>query len=63
MKKISMTSKRVKMNLYDIDYILPNGHCYRTTSNATWSGVREAKKLAKMLGETIRYEKTCTIYF
>lgn len=33
-----------------------NGHCYRSTSNVDWDGVRKYKKIAKVLGETITYE-------
>ena len=33
-----------------------NGYCYKSTSNVPYDGVKEYKKLAKSLGETIDYE-------
>lgn len=34
-----------------------NGFCYRSTHGVTWDEVKEMKKLAKLLGETIKYTK------
>lgn len=34
-----------------------NGFCYRSTHGVTIEQVREMKKLAKLLGETIKYER------
>ena len=50
--------KKVYVQYYCVDWILSNGHCYRTTDGMTWKDVLEAKRTAKMLGETIKYEKT-----
>lgn len=43
-------------NTYSVDWIR-NGWCYRTTIGVDWEGVKRFRKLAKALGETIRYEK------
>lgn len=43
-------------NTYSVNWY-SNGFCYRTTNGVDWDGVKRFKKLAKMLGETITYEK------
>lgn len=43
-------------NTYWVDWYR-NGWCYRSTHGVTWEQVKEMKKLAKYLGETIKYEK------
>lgn len=45
-----------KRNLYWVD-ILRNGFCYRSVHSCTWEQVKELRKNAKLLGETIKYEK------
>lgn len=45
-----------KQNLYWVD-VYSNGFCYRSVSNCTWEDVKELRKVAKLLGETIKYEK------
>lgn len=55
-----MKKKYKKVNLYDVDWLLSNGHCYRTTINVTMEQIKEMKITAKALGETIRYSKSGT---
>lgn len=46
---------RIKVT-YSVDWY--NGdYCYRTTTNVDWDGVKRFKKIAKALGETIKYYK------
>ena len=40
--------------LYDIDWILSNGHCYRSSHSLTKERLDDARKTAKALGETIK---------
>ena len=40
--------------VYDIDWILSNGHCYRSCNNLTKEKLDNARKIAKALGETIK---------
>ena len=42
-KKRFVTEKR-----YEVDWYR-NGFCYRTTTNVTWEGVKDMKKIAKLL--------------
>lgn len=44
-----------KSKIYNVDWIR-NGFCYRTTTNCDWDAVKDCKRTAKMLGETIKYE-------
>ena len=53
-KKRFVTEKR-----YEVDWYR-NGFCYRTTTNVTWEGVKDMKKIAKLLGETISYDHVTT---
>lgn len=55
MKKIIRKEKR-----YDINWLY-NGFCYRTTLDCPWSAVLEAKRTAKLIGETIEYTYSRTI--
>lgn len=45
-----------KQNLYWVN-IYRNGFCYRSVHSCTWEQVKELRRNAKMLGETISYEK------
>ena len=45
-----------KENTYWVDWYR-NGFCYRSTHGCSWDDIKEMKKLAKLLGETIKYEK------
>ena len=50
--------------VYDIDWILSNGHCYRSSHSLTKERLDDARKTAKALGEKIkvtekRYVKYC----
>lgn len=40
--------------VYDIDWILSNGFCYRSTLNLTKGQLNDARRTAKVLGETIK---------
>lgn len=44
-----------KTKIYSVDWIR-NGFCYRTTMGCTWENVKDCRKTAKLLGETIKYE-------
>lgn len=52
--------KKIKEKRYTIHW-LQNGFCYRTTLDCPWSEVLRAKKVARQLGEEIRYEYEKTI--
>jgi len=57
-----MAKKRyIQKTYYDIDFISSGGHCYRTLSNVPYSEIKNYRKLAKTLGETIKATKTDTI--
>jgi hypothetical protein len=45
-----------KENLYWVD-MYSDGYCYRSVHSCTWEEVKQIRKTAKMLGETIKYEK------
>lgn len=50
--------------VYDIDWILSNGHCYRSSWGLTKERLDDARKTAKALGEKIkvtekRYVRYC----
>ena len=47
-KKRFVTEKR-----YEVDWYR-NGFCYRTTTNVTWEGVKDMKKIAKLLGVDVK---------
>ena len=53
------TIKR-KQNLYDVDCISEGGVCYVTHLFCDWDAVKSYRRIARMLGETIRYEKSGT---
>ena len=48
------TIKR-KTKIYSVDWY-HGDHCYRTTMGSTWENVKDCKRTAKLLGETIKYE-------
>lgn len=50
-----------KTKIYNVDWYLSNGFCYRTTTKCKWADVLQCKKVAAMLGETIKYEHVDTI--
>ena len=50
-----MKKKTIKTKIYSVDWIR-NGFCYRTTTECTWEDVKECKRTAKLLGETIEYQ-------
>jgi hypothetical protein len=55
---------RIKIvKIYDVDWILSNGHCYRTTTGCTWEQVKECRKTAKLLGETIKHTYSHSIKY
>lgn len=43
-------------NSYTVNWYI-NGFCYRTTVGCDWDAVKRFRRLAKVLGETIKYEK------
>ena len=49
--------KQTLKTTYWVDWYTPGGFCYRSTHGVTMEQVREMKKIAKVLGETIKYEK------
>lgn len=57
MKKIIGSGKKMvrKTKIYSVDW-LRDGFCYRTTRGCKWEDVLECKKVARLLGEKIRYE-------
>ena len=48
--------KRYK-NLFMVNCYTEGGHCYATHVGCDWDEVRHYQRVAKMLGETIQYEK------
>ena len=50
-----MKKKIVKTKIYSVDWI-KNGFCYRTTMECTWEDVKNYKRIAKLLGEKIKYQ-------
>ena len=59
-----MAKTRVKLEKrYTIDWYTSSGFCYRTQANCPYSHVKNAKSIAKELGETIKYEYTHTIRY
>ena len=53
---MARTIKR-KVTLYWVDCYTNGGMCYSSHYDCTWQDVLTFKKTAKMLGETIKYEK------
>ena len=49
--------KQTLKTTYWVDWYTAGGFCYRSTHGVTMEQVREMKKIAKVLGETIKYEK------
>ena len=46
-----------RKNIYTVDWYR-NNWCYRTTTDCDWETVKECRQAAKLMGETIKYEKT-----
>ena len=44
-----------KTKVYTVNW-LRNGFCYRTTVDCDWEWVKQCKRAAKEMGETIEYE-------
>lgn len=47
--------KVVKVRIYKVNWY-SNGFCYRTTRGCDMDAVKNCKRTAKLLGETIKYE-------
>lgn len=47
--------KVVKVRIYTVNWY-SNGFCYRTTRGCDMDAVKNCKRTAKLLGETIKYE-------
>ena len=41
--------------VYDIDWILSNGHCYRSSHSLTREKLNDARRTARALGEKIKF--------
>ena len=54
-----MRTIKHKTKIYSVDWIR-DGFCYRTTMGCTWEDVKDCKRTAKLLGETIEYEHYAT---
>jgi hypothetical protein len=50
-----MKKKVVKTKIYSVDWY-HGDHCYCTTMGCTWEDVKECRRRAKLMGETIEYE-------
>ena len=48
-----MAKKTVK--IYAVDWYY-NGYRYRTTTGCTWADVQDLRRVAKSIGETIKWE-------
>lgn len=46
-----------KPNTYQIDWYTSGGWCYRTTIGVPYREIKEYRKQAKILGETIKVTK------
>ena len=55
-----MKPRTIRRNIYWVDCYTRGGWNYASHSNCTWEQVLELKRIAKLLGETIKYEKLCT---
>lgn len=47
--------KVIKVRIYTVNWY-SNGFCYRTTRGCDMDAVKNCKRTAKLLGETIKYE-------
>ncbi len=45
-----------RQKIYAVDWYYSNGYCYRTTTGCTWEDVKRLRRVAKAIGETIKYE-------
>ena len=50
-----MRTIKKKTKIYSVDWY-HGDHCYRTTMGCTWEDVKDCKRAAKLMGETIKYE-------
>ena len=50
-----MRTIKKKTKIYSVDWY-HGDHCYRTTMGCTWEDVKDCRRTAKLLGETIKYE-------
>lgn len=48
-------NRTLKVKYYTVDWYR-NGFCYRTTLGCDMEAVKDCKRIAKLLGETIKYE-------
>ncbi len=48
-------NRALKVKYYTVDWY-SNGFCYRTTRGCDMEAVKDCKRTAKLLGETIKYE-------
>lgn len=48
-----MAKRYVTEKRYTIDFFTSGGHCYRTQGNCPYSRVKEARQIAKALGERV----------
>lgn len=44
-----------KTKIYSVNWYR-GSHCYRTTMGCTWEDIKNYRRTAKLLGETIKYE-------
>ena len=44
-----------KTKIYSVDWY-HGDHCYCTTMGCTWEDVKNCRRTAKLMGETIKYE-------
>ena len=51
-----------KQKIYAVDWYC-NGFCYRTTTGCTWEDVKRMRRVAKDIGDTIKYEVIDTIVY
>lgn len=54
---ILLIMKEYKKKKYWVDFYTSGGHCYKSVYDVTYDNVLRFKKLAKLLGETIKYEE------
>ena len=45
------------MRRYTVDCYTESGYCYRTITNCDWEAVKNLRNIARLLGETIKYER------
>lgn len=52
------TTIKKKENLYWVDCFTEGGFCYASHDGCTWEDVQCLRRIAKILGETVKYEKS-----